>query len=240
MTATNGAGTTADPARSALANRMPAADRAAVVVSALSIAGNAKYAALYRALDIAGPAIVGAELHDRYGRVDKVTGNECTRTGIVEALTSAARDCAAVDLVLMVHGETDELILADGNGGTVTVPIFELSSDLANLPDVRRKLRLCYSTACYGLSHAQALLGAGFDTAIGAKKVNTNSATELPILLRRWVDGEAIGAALRRADDPVLRLISDTIARASFPDADSEKILLGDSTLTIDSRPRQG
>ena len=164
--------------------------------------------------------------------------DECTQKGIVKALAAAAKKAQVIDLVLMVHGEPDNLILAGETTETIDVSAAALAHDLLATPALKGKLRLCYSTACFGYSHAQALLGAGFTTVIGAKGVNANSATEMPTLLKHWTGGETIADALRRADDPVLRMISDAVARRNFSDVNSQKELLGSESLTIDSPAR--
>ena len=228
-------GAATDRAGPALVGRMASDERAAVIVSGTSIGGPAKFAALYKALDVAGPSIADALIHKSYSSIAILSKEECTRERIVGELARVAADADAVDLILMVHGEPDELILANGTGGTEQVPAFDLASDLAKNDALKGKLRLCYSTACYGQSHADSLIGAGFSAVIGSIGVNANSATELPILLRHWTRTDTIAEALRHADDPILRAIADTIARRTFPDANSEKILLGDGSITIDS-----
>jgi hypothetical protein len=220
----------------ALVGRMKRTERAAVIVSGTSIGGPSKFASLYKALDVAGPSLADAEMHNSYSSIAILTREQCTRARIVSELVRVAASAQVVDLVLMVHGEPERLALANGAGGTEDVAAVDLASDIADNAALKNKLRLCYSTACYGHSHAEALLGAGFSAVIGAIGVNANSGTELPILLRHWTGHDTIADALRHADDPMFRAIADTISRQTFTDANSEKILLGDGTITIDSK----
>jgi hypothetical protein len=227
----------------ALRNTLAKERRSLVIVSATSLTGRADLARLYRLLDIAGPTIAKAELSNRYSSVQPLLGTDATRSKLVETLKLAATsDCQAVDLILMVHGEPDNVVLAAEDGpGTIAVPAADLADDLISLPELNGKLRLCYSTACFGDSHATAFLAAGFTAVIGAKGVNANSATELPLLLRGWARGDSVGSALSHADNAEVRVATDFIARrVGFGDADSEKVLRGDPNTTIDSVPAFG
>ncbi|MDQ1424177.1 MAG: hypothetical protein QOD72_1675 [Acidimicrobiaceae bacterium] len=222
----------------AVLNRLANDRRSLVIVSATSLTGRADLARLYRLLDAAGPTIAELELSKQYGIVRSVVGHDATRGAVVEALkTAAIGDCVAVDLILMVHGEPDTLVLAAHDGpGIDEVPAVDLASDVIDVPELTGKLRLCYSTACFGQSHAPAFLAAGFTAVIGAKAINANSATELPLLLRRWSAGDPIGIALRRADNPEVRAATDFVAgHFGFTGVDSEKVLFGDRGTTIDT-----
>jgi hypothetical protein len=228
------------PSEPATIYRMKPSERAVVIASATSISGKSNFSALYRALDIAGPRIAASQLHNSYSTIKPLHPQECTKDGIVTALAEAAADVAAVDLILMVHGEPDQLVLSDGTDkGSTEVAAVDLAKAIRGNPALTGKLRLCYSTACYGQSHADSFLGAGFVAVIGARGVNSNSGTELPLLLQHWTHGESIASAIHHADDPILRAITDTIARHSFQGVNSEKVLVGDKNLTIDTRPVQ-
>jgi hypothetical protein len=190
-----------------------------------------------------GPDVAKLQLAKRYDVVETLVGPQATRAAIVETVRSVATaDCQALDLILMVHGEPDTLVLAGHDGqGTDEVLAVDLASDLVGLPELSGKLRLCYSTACFGQSHASAFLAAGFTAVIGAKAINANSATELPLLLSGWGRGDAIGSALRRADNPEVRAATDFVAHHfGFKSVDSEKVLLGDPGTTIDTVPARG
>jgi hypothetical protein len=227
----------------AVRNRLTSDQRSLVVVSATSITGRDDLARLYRLLDTLGPDVAKLQLSKRYDDVQTLVGPEATRAAIVEKLrTVATTKCRAVDVILMVHGEPETLVLAGHDGqATEEVLAVDLASELVGLPELRGKLRLCYSTACFGESHAPAFLAAGFATVIGAMGINANSATELPVLLSGWGRGEPIGAVLLRADNAELRAATDFLAQHfGFPTANSEKVLLGDPSTTIDTLPVLG
>ncbi|MEY2443585.1 MAG: hypothetical protein QOE00_165, partial [Ilumatobacteraceae bacterium] len=119
------------PSGPAITNRMKPAERAIVIVSATSISGKTNFSRLYRALDVAGPTIATAQLRNTYATIIPLTREQCTRARIVKALADAAANVAAVDLILMVHGEPDQLILSDGTQtGSEEVAAFDLAKDI--------------------------------------------------------------------------------------------------------------
>jgi hypothetical protein len=100
------------------------------------------------------------------------------------------------------------------------------------------KLRLLYSTACYGQSHAAPLVAAGFSAVVGSKGKNTNGLSEFRKLLTQWTEGKTITEAVHRADRPIPRMFWDVIARLNgFRQVDSEKVITGDGALTISTDP---
>ena len=217
---------------------MDASARRLVVASATTLTGRKNLAWLYQFIDVAGAVVADQLLKDKYAKVTYLRGAEVTSDGIVGALRTAAAapGIAAVDLVLMVHGlKTAQVVLAAPGGGKVDVAAADLAAAIAAAVPAGR-LRLCYSTACYGATHNDAWLAAGFRAAIGARQTNANSATELPTLLSMWRDGHTVKDALARGEDPLTRIPADQLARfvGKFKDANSDKVLVGDPSLTID------
>ena len=216
---------------------VPIERRSVVIVSATSLAGRRQLKHLYAFLDLAGVVVAKRMLAPLYGRVVVRTAEQATLPGIVSALVAGGRAVDVVDLVLLVHGSPNGvLVLRDpttGKGTDTTAD--DLADQLTQRSGLGSQLRLCYTTACYGASAAPALARAGFRSVIGAKAVNANSATEFPTLLSLWAHGHQLGDALRRADDAATRAATDFIARrfAKFDDVDSTKVLAGDRTLTI-------
>ena len=107
-----------------------------------------------------------------------------------------------------------------------------------DLAPARPKLRILYSTACYGLSHAQPFVDAGFDAACGAigsvrERPGRVPAGPVDVVPRPHVQGR--GEQGRR---PLDRGIFDAAAWLSgFHDANSDKEIKGDLTITIDGTP---
>lgn len=217
---------------------MEASARRLVVASATTLTGRKNLKWLYQFLDVAGAVVADQLLKDKYAAVTYLRGAEVTSDALVAALRSAARSpgTKVVDLVLMVHGlKTSQVVLA-APGGAVDVAASDLGASIAAAVPAG-KLRLCYSTACYGATHNDAWLAAGFRASIGARQTNANSATELPTLLSMWRDGHTVKDALARGEDPLTRIPADQLARfvGKFKDANSDKVLVGDGTITIDS-----
>lgn len=102
---------------------------------------------------------------------------------------------------------------------------------------------MVYSTACFGLSHADDFVKAGFTAAVGAKAVNANAAAEFPLLLAQWGGGARLQDALAIADSAVTRMPLDGAAEAfaavSTPrptwagQVNSTKGIVGDRTVRI-------
>lgn len=212
--------------------------RRLVVVSATSLTGRKNLDWLYRFVDTAGPAVVAHLLGPSYAAITEVHGPDATAAAIVDALRAAATrpGTQAVDLVFMVHGLDGKVVLSDGAGRIDRVRMTDLATAIAAAVPAGQ-LRLCYSTACYGATHNDAWLAAGFRAAIGARAVNANSATELPTLLSLWGDGKPLKDALARGEEFITRMAADELARrfGKFRDVNSDKILAGDGTLTIDA-----
>ena len=89
------------------------------------------------------------------------------------------------------------------------------------------------------VTHAAALLQAGFDTAIGGRQVVANSVTEYPAFLAAWAGGAPVGPAIDAANAPPLREPMDRYAteQLHFPGVDSRKQVSGRADLTIHHRP---
>jgi hypothetical protein len=91
-----------------------------------------------------------------------------------------------------------------------------------------------YNTSCFGASHADNLIGAGFKAAAGAAKVNANSPTEYPAVLAMWAAGASFSTAITTGDNPSTRKHLDAIAKqAKFSPVDSQKSVQGNGSLTI-------
>ena len=154
-------------------------NRVLVVINWLS-SGDHDY--LYRFIEASGRGTIQAILGDDYLRIVKLYGTKATFTGLIEALRKegAKRSVHRIDLIVMLHGLPGKLVFKDGRKATSEV--CEAIKELG----LAAKLRLLYNTSCFGDSHSQHFLRAGFDTAIGSKKVNANAAVEFPLLLSLW------------------------------------------------------
>lgn len=202
-----------------------------------NVAQNVRW--LYQFIDASG-TIASDLLARSYGQYRKLVGGNATRAGFLNAIDNLGKDntVEAIDVLVMIHGLDKKLVFVDETCDTRA-----LSADIGDL-NLKHKLRLLYSTACYGLSHADDFINAGFSAAVGAKKVNANAATEVPVLFTMWARGDRLRDAVAAGETPITRLPADAAARwfgrinrTSWRDeVNSDKEIAGDVELTINSK----
>ncbi|HEX8246657.1 MAG TPA: hypothetical protein VF599_00610 [Pyrinomonadaceae bacterium] len=193
---------------------------------------------LYQFIDASGAAASDL-LAINYGRYVKLYGKNATRTRFFNVLKDLKKDDSvrAIDVLVMLHGLDKKLIFVDETYDTE-----QLAADIKAL-DLSNKLRLLYSTACYGFSHTGDFVNAGFSAAVGAKKVNANAAAEVPVLFTMWARGARLRRAVAAGESPITRLPADEVARwfgrinktAWRDDVDSDKVIIGNDGITIAS-----
>jgi hypothetical protein len=150
----------------------------------------------------------------------------------VDRLTNLAQDpqTKAIDVFLSLHGLPDTLFFEDGPIATSDL------RDQLKAADLKERLRLFYSTACYGASHARDFVKGGFRTASGAVGTNTNGPYDYPAQLYNWGLGKTYRAVIKLGNHPAFMTTHDTIAeKFGFDDADSEKIIEGKKLTRITS-----
>ena len=215
--------------------------RALIVVSQLTqgIPENQQW--LYRFIEAAGRSVTEITLKDDYApdQYRPLLDELATTGNLVDTLVEvgAIDGILAIDLFLLLHGSPDRLEFHDRSWYTPS-----MATILAGL-GLSSKLRLVYSTACYGATHNDDFIQAGFKAAIGARGVNTNSAFELPMLLNLWALGKNAKDALRLGDKPATRRLADEAAKAygrlgDLPwvdEVNSQKLLSGNALLTIET-----
>jgi len=190
---------------------------------------------LYRFIEESGRGTIQATLGDDYRKIVKLYGSNATLTKLINALrTEGAKSYIhRIDLIVMLHGSPGKLMFKDGTKSTSVV------RDRIKELNLAGKLRLLYNTSCYGDSHSKHFLEAGFDSAIGSKKVNANAAVEFPVLLSLWQFNNTIQQCL--APSIPLTGPADAAARAFGHltnavwknDVDSRKVLRGNKNLRI-------
>ena len=208
------------------------AQRVLVVVSHLA-SGDTDY--LYRFIDAAGQATAETVLGDDYVRIVKRYGSNATLPKLISALRTEGGKSAVkkIDVILMVHGLPGELAFKDA-----TYTSSDVRAQIRAL-NLTSKLRLLYSTACYGDSHSTDFIAAGFDTAIGSKKVNANAAVEFAPLLGMWQFNNKISDALgvTTAATPAADSAATAYGRANNTswknDVKSTKVIRGNKDLRI-------
>jgi hypothetical protein len=143
---------------------------------------------------------------------------------------AANPEIRALDVILSLHGVEGRLIFSDGR-------IY--SQDLGQrlrAEGLKDKLRLLYSGACYGNSHAGDFIDAGFRVASGAIGVASNGAFDFPLQFIRWSSGEPYEAVVKAGNFQFGIDISDTVARMKgYKNVNSKKLITGDKRTRISS-----
>jgi len=170
--------------------------------------------ALYEFIEVATEGLTRSILGGSYRNITFVKGANATLEGLIKALTEAARPSGveAVDLIFSTHGSTDKVVLAEG-------PMREsvLGEALSDMPEaVRAKLRMCFSTACYGETHTDTWLAAGFTDAAGARGMYADSAVSYAPFLTAWAAERSFREAVAAANAADVGDIADSAARAYY------------------------
>lgn len=209
--------------------------RALVVVSYLS--ASEKWFDGYNFIEASGMATVDLFLKGKYSCIEKLKDSNATKAKFLSKLSTLAAKSTikAIDVIMMTHGATNTLYFYKSSGSKLDpVNTSTLEADIKAL-NISSKLRLVYSTACFAASHNDNFVDAEFAVSVGAKGVNTNSATEFPIVLGMWGGGDKISTAITWGEKGYE--VFDAIAKLNknWKDADSDKDIYGRGSITIDS-----
>jgi len=206
--------------------------RVLFVVANLTTHGRKDLKWLYRWLDANALNVAMLILGALYRCVYKLMEDEVTVSNFVDSLAELAADpkIEAIDVLLHVHGGKKKLWFVEGAIATGKL------ADLIAARQLQNKLRLLYSTACYGANHAPDFVRAGFRVASGAVGVNANSAYDYPTQLLFWAVGSPYKAALAAGNNKLITKAYDKLARKfNFEDANSFKIAVGRKKTRITS-----
>ncbi|MBS3784065.1 MAG: hypothetical protein KGY78_06445 [Anaerolineae bacterium] len=191
-----------------------------------------KYQWLYEWLDKYAVVVANLLMRPVYRVVESLTHDQVTLGAFFDRVVSLATDpqTKALDVFLVMHGLEGELAFDD-----VSVRTAELR-ELLKAADLADRLRLLYSTACHGASHAADFVDAGFCTASGARAICANGPYEFPTQLLKWRNNQTYKSSVKAGDNPVFRLIHDHAAKLmGFTDVNSEKVIVGKKLTRITS-----
>jgi hypothetical protein len=190
------------------------------------------YQWLYKWLDRYAVLVANLLMRPVYRTVESLTRDEVTRDAFLGRVVSLASDpeTKALDVFLVMHGNPGRVYFDDMSITTANLGERLKAADLAG------RLRLLYSTACYGASHADDFVKAGFRTASGAVAVCANGPYDFPTQLLKWGTNQTYKSTLKAGNNPVFRVIHDNAAKAmGFTDVNSEKIIVGKKYTRITS-----
>jgi hypothetical protein len=218
-------------------------DRALVLVQTLKTQGDANLTWLYGFIEDSGVAVADSLLAWQYGKYIKLTGPAAQLPNLYNVMTGLHADSRvrAIDVILNLHGGFDQVYFDAG-----AVPAMQLQSMLAAAKNIGLsvangqpkycKYRALYSTLCFGFSHADNFVNAGFRVASGASAINTNAGVEYPAFLSAWGSGLSYGMALSLSFNLDSTIASDLVAEAmNMGDANSIKITVGNPNVTINN-----
>lgn len=211
-------------------------ERVLLIINCLAEHGDKRFKQLYEFIETAGVDLAMRYLKGHYRQISVLKEKEVTLSAFLSSLQELSADerNLAVDVFFQLHGLKRRVRFYD-----YWVSIFTLGREIRRVV-ARDCLRLLYNTSCYGDSHSDAFLKAGFRVSIGSMGINTNGATEYPLFCRLWPVSAyrrrrplTVIKIMRRADRVLLRSIQDRIAGLYFKDADSKKIIRGDKNMHI-------
>jgi len=207
-------------------------ERDLFVVANLSDGGDPRFQLLYQWLDTNAVSLAWVLMRAHYRRIEALTGSNVTSSAFVDRISELALDpqIQALDVFLILHGSKGRLHFDDG-----TIASSELKTQL-QAANLQHRLRLLYSTACYGATHAEDFVNAGFRVASGAIGVNTNGPVDYPIQLHEWSQNKRYKTVVNAGNQRLGIWTHDAMGRAlGFPDANSEKIIKGKNYTSITS-----
>lgn len=218
--------------------------RELVIVSPDLSQGGAIERGLYDVIEWGGVGLGTATLGPRYRTVHILKGGAATRNAFVNTLRdiTARTGNRAVDVIFLTHGVEDEVLLADDR-----VPVASLRTliRLRLSQGQRAKLRMMFSTACFGASHRAAWQSAGFKMVSGSRLIYADSAATYAPFLTAWVSGASFGLSVAAANvagstSPWDGIASAWLLTKSHPDwnrVDSFRLTAGNTALSIGTMP---
>jgi hypothetical protein len=174
------------------------------------------------------------ELSGRYRRIHLLSGHHANHAEFLRTLAEVEADpeVKAIDAIIYLHGHPGGIGFVD----TGFYPMARLRDEILALPTANdgggAKLRVLYSDACYGASHVDDWLKAGFRAASGSDATDANWSLDLKKYKHPWSDGKSFGEGIRRANSVWATPIMDRIGGGN-----SHKEAGGAIELTIDARP---
>jgi hypothetical protein len=217
---------------------------AVVFVSDLSTGLSGGEKAFYQGVEKAAYLTAVTILSPVYHSVFQVEGADATEVALRNALSAATSSSSitAVDLIFVTHGLDHGVVFANNTITSINAVRDDLLSHLSTAQ--RAKLRIVFSTACFGSSHRASWIGAGFKAASGSLGVYSDSASSYVPFLGAWALGQSFGSSIIIANlaDPFH--FWDNLANATFlpntnfpGQANSSRAISGNADLTIDGNP---
>lgn len=202
---------------------------------------------MYRAIEWGAQRMGQRYLRRSYRTHAVLRGSLATLDGLAKALDEATAQpgIAAVDLLVNPHGTSRKVWFDDGPADCIDV-----CAALRGLLDSeqRRRLRAVFSTACFGMSHNDAWLRAGFAVAVGSRGIYADGMTSLPRMLAAWAAGSTVleaaaaanaGTAMGRQDGLAARYYRRAGREEEAAAVDSTHVVDGAGAMVLTTDPGQ-
>ena len=187
---------------------------------------------LYKWLDANAVMITKLLLRKDYHKIHDLSKRKATFANFINHIETIARkpEVRALDVIIVLHGQRDKLHFSDGNVSSSTIKKKLEAEDLSH------RLRLLYSTACYGATHAQDFVDAGFRTASGAEGICANGPYDLPAQLYCWKENNTYKSVVKAGNNEIALKSHDLFAKGlGFRNVNSHKIVMGKKFTRITS-----
>jgi hypothetical protein len=201
---------------------------------------------IYRVIEFAASTLTAAfNPFYKNDRVRMLHGPNATLERLKQELKSAASvpGIKAVDLVISPHGASEKIYFFPSE----TTAMEHVVKEIREIPEeYRRKFRAVFSTACFGASHCDEWLEAGFEVAAGSRQIYADAAFSYPAFIAMWTAGATFQEAVNVANAADALRVSDQAARIKFRgqrrhdlagQVDSFREVRGDGGLRITSVP---
>ncbi|MBN2090704.1 hypothetical protein JW964_13920 [candidate division KSB1 bacterium] len=218
-------------------------ERDLLVVSFLYKGEDQRLGWLYKFLEESAVDLAKLYLGLHYRKIHVLEKSQVTYLNFIDNITNLAsdREIKALDVFLHLHGGNGKLTFYEKTPeNKLDIKLYRTSEISKTLREknLNRKLRILYSTACFGQSHLHDFIYAGFRVACGAISVNANTAIEYPLFMTHWLSNSTFSTSVMAAHqlDGIMTKVQDEIANGQgFPDANSFKIILGKGYTKITS-----
>ena len=221
--------------------------------------GAKAWGTVYNFIERSGVASTKRHLKKHYRKVHVIqtkkrdTEKTATAAAIAQLLKKVTKrkKTKAVDMIWMTHGLTEGRVDLQHptKNKNLRTPIHAtedqdgLATEIRNAvgAEGQAKLRILYSTACFGKSAIKGWLEAGFKVASGSKGVFTDSASSHPKFLKAWKKGKSFRKSVKAANKNQKLDFWDKAAKKlkRFKDSNvnSFRVIKGKRCLKIDSNP---
>jgi hypothetical protein len=207
--------------------KVRAGERGLILFSEFSNTSD-QYKVLYEFAEKSGITLALA-IRLQYNKFVILSGQNADSHDFVNALKSMAAEpnVDEIDVIMHMHGNPHQMYFNNTKSST------ELASEIQKLR-IGSKLRMFYTTACYGSTHAEDMITAGFSCAAGAVGVNANSPVEYPEFLTLWSTGTSFRECIEKSRNRNLSApFENKATQMGFHDVNSDKKVYGNGNLKI-------